>query len=393
MDADEARGVGKALGERGDRQGRGVGGEDHARLERRLSLRIGLGLHLAVLEHGFDDEVAVGERGIVGGRGDARDERVALRRGGAAAVDLVADQLCRMRLAALRGLLVAVDQHDVDAGERGDVADARAHEAGADDADAFRRAARQVRPARALVELLHRHEQRAHHRRRLRRAQDFREPAGFHTQREVERQLQALVDDLQDRPCGRIIVVGLAPVDRVRRREGHHAGLGIDGAARQLEAVEVPRVLGLAAGLDPVLRRLHEVVGRHDRVDQLHRPRALDLDLVALEKELQRVGWRQHAGDARRAAGAGKQPDLDLRQPEARLRILRRDAVVAGERELEAAADRGAVDGGDPRLAAGLDPPIEQRELAALLEQAGRRLLLAVAGKLLEGCGRATRGA
>ncbi len=196
--------------------------------------------------------------------------------------------------------------------------------------------------------------------------------------------MQALVDDLEDRPCRRIIVVGLAPVDRVRRRESHHAGFGIDGAARRLEAVKVPRVLGLAAGLDPILGRLHEVVGRYDRVDQFHCPRALDLDLVALEKELQRVGWRQHAGDARRAAGAWKQPDLDLRQPETRLRILRRDPVVAGERELEAAADRGAVDGGDPRLAAGLDPPIEQRELAAFLEQAGRRLLLAVAGKLPE---------
>ena len=103
------------------------------------------------------------------------------------------------------------------------------------------------------------------------------------------------------------------------------------------------------------------------------------LMLVALEQELQRVGGRQHARDARGAAGAGKQPDLDFRQAEARLRILRGDAVVAGERELEAAAERGAVDGGDPRLAAGLDPPIEQRELAAFLEQARRRLLLAVA--------------
>ena len=60
-------------------------------------------------------------------------------------------------------------------------------------------------------------------------------------------------------------------------------------------------------------------------------------------------------------AGAGKQPDFDFRQAEPRLRILRRDAVVAGERQFEAAAHGGAVEGRDPGLAAGLDAPIEQR--------------------------------
>jgi hypothetical protein len=37
---------------------------------------------------------------------------------------------------------------------------------------------------------------------------------------------------------------------------------------------------------------------------------------------------------------------------------------VAGEAKLETAAERATVDGSDPRLAAGLDAPIQQRQLA-----------------------------
>ena len=104
---------------------------------------------------------------------------------------------------------------------------------------------------------------------------------------------------------------------RVGRREDHHAGLGIDRAAGQPEAVDVPRRLGLAAGLDPVLGGLDQIGGRHDRVDELHRLGAVEAELLALEQQLQRIGRRQHARDALRAAGAGKQADLDLGQADA----------------------------------------------------------------------------
>ena len=54
------------------------------------------------------------------------------------------------------------------------------------------------------------------------------------------------------------------------------------------------------------------------------------------------------ARQALRAAGAGQDAELHLGQAELRLR--RGDAVVAGERELEAAAEREAADRGDQRL-------------------------------------------
>src|SRR5262245_39828133 len=91
--------------------------------------------------------------------------------------------------------------------------------------------------------------------------------------------------------------------------------------------------------------------------------------LIALEQELQRVAWRHHAGDALRPAGAGKETDLDLGQSHPRLCTVGGDAMMAGEAKLEPAADRHAVDCRHPRLAAGLDAAIEQREFSAFLEQ------------------------
>ena len=284
-----------------------------------------------------------------------------------------------MRLAFVGRFLIAVDEHHVDAGERADIGDAGAHEAGAENADLPDRLGRHGgRPARALVELLHRKEQRADHRRRFRRAQDLREVPRLDPQRLIHRQLQTLIDHLDDRARGRIVVVGLAAVERVGGRPERKPGFRIDGPARQFEAVDIPRRLGAAAFLDPVLGRRHQIARRHHFVDELHRLGAADAELVALEQKLQRVGRRQHARDALRAAAAGKQADLDFRQAEPRLVVVGNDAVMAGERELEAAAHRRSVERRDPGLAAGLDAAEGQRELADLLEQPRIRRLLAL---------------
>ena len=197
-------------------------------------------------------------------------------------------------------------------------------------------------------------------------------------QREVHGKLQPLIDRLHDRARRRVVVVGLAAIDRVRRRERHHAGLGIDEPARQPEAVDIPRIHRLAAVLDPFLGRGDEVAGRHDGVDDFHALRLRDPDLVALEQELQRVARHHHARDALGAAGAGKQPDLDFGKADARFRIVGSDPVMAGEAQLEAAAERHTVDRRDPRLAAGFQPAIDLRQPAAFLKQPLRSQLLAL---------------
>ena len=266
------------------------------------------------------DQVATLERAVVGGRGDARQQRVALRRGGAAALDLLAHELLRMLLAAVGGRLVAIDQHHLDAGERRHIGDAGAHEAGAETPMVLNRVGGTCAGRRAplLSSCSETNSERI-------MAAACGERRTFANQRdstrsaEIHRQLQALIDHLQDGARGRVIVVGLAPVDRVGGRERHHAGLGIDRAAGQPETLLVPGPPWRTARLDPVLGALDQLGRGRDGIDELHALGLLQAKLVALEQELQRVCRLQHACHPLGAAGAGKQPDLDLGQAHARL--------------------------------------------------------------------------
>jgi hypothetical protein len=92
--------------------------------------------------------------------------------------------------------------------------------------------------------------------------------------------------------------------------------------------------------------------------------------------------WRASPGlhqarHALRPAGAGEEPDLDLRQADPGRVHVRQDPVVAGERQLEGAAEADPVHGRREGLAAGLEPPVEERKAAALLEEVAHRRLLA----------------
>ena len=92
-------------------------------------------------------------------------------------------------------------------------------------------------------------------------------------------------------------------------------------------------------------------------------------DLLALEQHLQGVAGLHQAGDPLRAAGPGEQPDLDLGQADAgRLRVGQ-DAVVAGERQLEGAAETDPVHRDGEGFSARLEPAVEERQAARLLEE------------------------
>ena len=275
-----------------------------------------------------------------------------------------------MGLALLGALHVAVEQHDVHAGNGGDIGNARAHEAGAEHADRLQlRGRHALRPAQPLAERADRDEQRADHRLGLRRAQDMGEMTRLDAQRRVHRHLQAFIDHLQDGAGAGIIVVGLAPVDGIGRRPGHHAGRRIDRAGGQAELVLVPGLLRVDAGLQARLGGLDQVGGRHDLVDQAHGLGAIGFQLVALQQHLQGVLGVGHARHALGAAGAREQADLHLGQADAQLRIVRGDAGMARQRDLEGAAEAHAVDGGDEGLAAGLQLAQHQRQRPALLEE------------------------
>ena len=384
----------RGLGEAGDRQGRGVGREHRLGRQRGLGLPGGLGLDLAVLEHRLDHQLAVLQRTEVRRRGDLGQHRVGPGLVETAALHQLAQLVGDVRLALVGGRLVAVDQHDVEAGLHRDGGDARAHQAGAEDAEPpvllLRHA---LRPARELVGLLQAEEQRADHALGDRIAQQRHEIARLDLERGVERQLQALVDAAHDRLGRRIDAVGLAGDHRVAADEGLHAGRTPHLAsreARRLEAGPVPRLhgarvdgLGALSGIgrhdgllglrgQPRLGAGEQFVGRHDLMDQAHAFGGLDRQVLALEQDRRGVHHADQARDALGAAAARQQAELDLGLADPGPRVGRGDAVVAGERDLEAAAQRGAVDRRHDRLTAGLLVAEQPLQLAELLGELGR---------------------
>ncbi len=100
----------------------------------------------------------------------------------------------------------------------------------------------------------------------------------------------------------------------------------------------------------------HLLAGAGDLVDEPGLQGAHGAVLGALQQHLQqRVGDAQQPYGAGDAAAAGQQAEGDLGQADLGAGRVEGDAVVAGERDLVTAAQRRAVDGGDDRLAEGLE--------------------------------------
>ena len=112
----------------------------------------------------------------------------------------------------------------------------------------------------------------------------------------------------------------------------------------RLEILLVPGLRGLAAAQYPGAGALHDLALGREFMREARRLGDLGLDLLALEQKLQRVAGRQQARHALRAAAAGKQAHLDLRQAHLGFVIVGEDAVMTGERQLESAAEAHAVD-------------------------------------------------
>ena len=95
-------------------------------------------------------------------------------------------------------------------------------------------------------------------------------------------------------------------------------------------------------------RGVQQIAVLHDLVDETQLQRLLRADGRACGHHFDGLGHWHDARQALRAARAGQDAELHLRQ--AKLRFRRGDAVVAGERELQAAAEREAADRRDQRL-------------------------------------------
>src|SRR5205085_3194372 len=196
-------------------------------------------------------------------------------------------------------------------------------------------------------------------------AQQGDEVAGLHAQRGIDRKLQALIDAAHDRLGRRIDAVGLAGDHGVAADEGLYARRAPDLAAREtrgLEALAIPRLhgaavdrLGAFAGIfrhdlfrgrrhQPGLGLGQKLARGHDFVDQAQTLGGVDREILAFEQDGRRVHDADQARDSLGAAAARQQTDLDLGLADLGPGIGRGDAVMAGEADLEAAAQRGAVD-------------------------------------------------
>ncbi len=94
-------------------------------------------------------------------------------------------------------------------------------------------------------------------------------------------------------------------------------------------------------------------VALKDLVDDAEAQRVFGFERIAGQDRVHRRLRADQSRQALRAAAARQQADLDFRQAYRRAR--RRDAIVAGEREFESAAECGAVDRGDDRFRALFD--------------------------------------
>src|SRR5581483_2751284 len=124
-------------------------------------------------------------------------------------------------------------------------------------------------------------------------------------------------------------------------------------AAGKLEVLAIPRLHRFGIRETPGLGLREQLFAiRDELVDQSRGLRLLGPQLLAFEQDRHRVLHADHARDALRRAAAGKKPELHFGLAELDLRIVDRDAVVTAERELEPAAEGGAVERRDDRTAA-----------------------------------------
>jgi len=340
MHADEMIGPLQALAQLLQRNARGVGGENRARLHPRLGRGIDLALELERLRHRLDDEIGEAHA-LTGEIGDQPVERVADRD---ALVTDLAVEIGRAldRLGQRLGLHVG--ERDGEAVPRAPSRDVAAHGAGADDVDAI---AGEL-AVREALELVAQEE----------RADQVARGVGDHKARE-RRDLRllhrlraaAVIFPKVDQGIGRGIMLDLRLFGGLRAHAlGRKlaAGRGID------EGNQHPAALSFQFPSDRRGRSGLHVPLRHHRVDEAKRLRAPVADVAAGQHHAHGLERIDQARQPHGAAEAGMQPEHHLGEAEAR--VVDRDAEIAGERDLKAAAEAIAMDDGDRRHAQTIEP-------------------------------------
>ena len=323
--------------DRVDVEGRSVRREERARARDAVEAAEHVLLDVHLFEHRFDHEIDVGGRLERGSVCDPRQPRVHL------VLRQLALALCRRVVAGddparpFDGLGLQIDEGDPNPGVGAGHRDPGPHRAAADHRRGPHRRGRSDAPVGELRGLALGEEQ-VQPRLGLLRAQQLDEPLALARQALREGQPQRVGDALDGPVLGQAAALfGLRPAPGRLER-------AVVGGCRQL-ADAPPRSTRQRLG---VRDRGAQWVGLGNRVDQPDREGASPVDRIAAQDQLQR---RLGTGQARRAlgtAGPGQQAALDLGKSEPQ--TGRRDAVVTGQGDLQAAAHDVALERGDDRL-------------------------------------------
>ena len=355
MHADKLIRAFAVLGQTGDRQGRGVGGKDNILADDRFGFLDHVGFDIGTLEHRFDDQVDIFQIIIIVGRGDPGHEGVCLVLRHLATLDALVDDLLAVIDGFLRFFHIAIEDDNIHAALGCHMGDARAHQAGTEYADGLDVGWRNAfGPRRAFFRGLFVDEQGADHILGLRTGQQFGEIFAFDAQRGVDRKHRTFIKAGQDRLDRFVIALALFQRDRRGTEiERHGAGIHRSGPTREFIALLVPWCGRLGIGLDPLLGFRDDFVSGDDFVDKA-------LGFCRLW-----IGWTTHhdhhasglqSGKTRQALGAaaaGQKADLYFRQAKLDFRIVGANAIMAGQREFEATAERETVQRAGHRLGVG----------------------------------------
>ena len=335
---------------------RRVGREDRAGFADRVELGEDLLLHVHVLENRLDDEVAIGERVQFQGRRQ-RAHRLPHLFGGHAALGggrlVVLEHDAR---AAVERILLRLDDDDRDARRQEVHRDAAAHRPRADNADLGDLAWLHVLGDAFDLRRLALGEEEILLRPRLCSRHQFHEQAALLKHALFVRMRDGSLDRLD---------VGFRSVEAL-----HLAGVRLTELVEKAGVFSRGRELLVARAADRDRAHVLDLMGVGDRVlhqiafDELvDQPQFLRLDRAdrsAARHHIQRLFDADDAGQPLRSARAGEQPQLNLGHAE--LGVLDRNSPVAGERDLEPAAERGPMHRGDYGFRAGLDRVDDRRE-------------------------------
>ena len=370
--SEDAFGTDRHLGDARNGQRRRVRRDDAGVLHEPLEIADDGVLEREVLEDRLDHQVGVAEAGVVGGAGEAREGLFAMVGGDQSALDALVDGALHVVEPASERDGVGVLHSHGEAGLDAHARNACAHEARADHRHALDAvglgALLTALDAGVLLGRGGGEEELDETTRRLADHQ-LAEQACLERGGGTEAALSEALEHVEHACRRGIMTEGLLRGLVARATEEERAterglldedALDRTQAGHRLAAMAEPRA-ALGEALPEVgprretereaTRGLEETRHRDHLVDEAERERLRRRQAATGEPEVDGDPKARALGDADEAIRGGHEPELHLGQAEDGLRVVARDGSRARERELEAAAERSAVDARHHRLA------------------------------------------